>query len=166
MIIKTPNPTKFILRQSFAKRLVFVVFAFVLMSCKSLRTAAFDQYSYQQAISIKVEGLNFMDNATEAYTTHETNVETLILDLKKMVEYEKNKPNNEVTYAMWKLIADKDKNLMAGFFKRWETENTLSTAFTTEAKQQIGEAFDLIIAYEAKKNKTNKSNILNFLTKN
>ncbi len=138
----------------------------VLVSCQSLKTAIFDQYSYQQAISLKVESGNLIDNATESYDDYDSEVKELLLDLQKMVEYEKNKPDNEVSYAMWNVMANKDKNLLAGFLKRWDEDEKLSEAFTKEAKLQIMEAFDLIIKYEAQKNKTNESNILNFLSNN
>ena len=141
--------------------LFFVVNLFV--SCQSLKTAVYDQYSYQQAISLKVESDHLLDYATEPFMNHSEEVETLLLDLKKLVEYEKNKPNNEISYAMLKLLADENKNLLAGFLKRWEEEQQLSGVFTTEAKSQIMEAFDLIIKYEADKNKTNETNILEFL---
>ena len=60
-------------------------------------------------------------------------------------------------------MADQDKSLLAGFLKRWEDEQQLSQVFTNEAKAQIMEAFDLIIKYEANKNKENKTNLLSFL---
>ncbi|MBR9847217.1 MAG: hypothetical protein GYB35_14460 [Algicola sp.] len=137
-----------------------------MSSCQSLKTAIFDQYSYQQAISVKVESLNLMDDASQPFSTFEVEVGDLMLELQKMVEYEKNKPDNEVSYAMWKVLADKDKNLLAGFFKRWKEDDQLSEAFTSEAKLQVAEALDLIIKYEAQKNKTNETNILNFLGTN
>lgn len=140
--------------------------ALFLASCKSLKTAVFDQYSYQQAISIKVESLNLMDKAIENHIEHEAEVQTLQLDLQKMVEYEKNKPDNEVSYAMWQVVADKDRNLLAGFLKRWKEKSQLPKVFIDEAKGQVAEALDLIIKYEANKNKTNESNILNFLSTN
>lgn len=146
--------------------LIALTLQLVLMSCQSLKTAVFDQYSYQQAISLKVESGNLLDHATTSYDAYDAEVGELLLELQKIVEYEKNKPNNEVSYAMWKVMADKDKNLLAGFIKRWDEEEMLSEAFTREAKQQIMEAFDLIIKYEAQKNKSNETNILNFLSTN
>ena len=146
-----------------SKYIVLLLVFNLFFSCQSLKTAVYDQYSYQQAISLKVESEHLMDQATEPFMNHSPEVETLLLDLKKLVEYEKNKPNNEISYAMLKLLANKDKNLLAGFFKRWKEEQQLSAVFTTEAKSQIMEAFDLIIKYEADKNKTNETNLLNFL---
>lgn len=162
MILKTSITWSKILRKS----LFVMAFVLTLSSCQSLKTAIFDQYSYQQAISIKVESLNLMDDATQSYDSFETEVEDLMLELQKMVEYEKNKPDNEVSYAMWKVLANTDKNLLSGFFKRWKDDGQLSKVFTDEAKLQISEALDLIIKYEAQKNKTNETNILNFLGTN
>ena len=162
MILKTSITRSKILRKS----LFVMAFVLTLSSCQSLKTAIFDQYSYQQAISIKVESLNLMDDATQSYDSFETEVEDLMLELQKMVEYEKNKPDNQVSYAMWNVLANADKNLLAGFFKRWQDDGQLSKVFTDEAKLQISEALDLIIKYEAQKNKTNETNILNFLGTN
>ena len=146
--------------------LYIAVLTLFLVSCQSLKTAVFDQYAYQEAISIKVESLNLMDEAVDVYVDHETEVQTLLLDLQKMVEYEKNKPDNEVSFAMWQVVTDKERNLLAGFLERWKEKNQLSKVFIGEAKGQVTEALDLIIKYEANKNKTNETNILNFLSTN
>ena len=145
------------------KLFVSTILFSVLLSCNALKTAVYDQYSYQQTVSLKIESEALIKNATNSFTTYKTEVDDLILDLKKLVEYEKNKPNNQITYAMLKIMADQDKNLLAGFLKRWEEENTLSQAFTDEASAQITEAFDLILKYEGNKNKDNKQSILDYL---
>ena len=149
-------------------RLPFLLLLLVLffVSCKGLKTAVFDQYSYQQAVSIKVEGLSLMGDATEAYVENEEDVRVFLLELDKIVEYEKNKPDNAVSYAMWQAVANEDRNLLAGFFKRWRDKGQLSNVFIDEAKLQVSESLDLIIRYEANKNKTNETNILNFLSAN
>lgn len=148
------------------KIVALILVCSVMLSCSNLKTAIFDQYSYQQAISLKVESDNLISYATNPYADYQDEIEDMFLDMQKMLEYEKNKPDNTITYSMWKLLTDKDKNLLAGFFKRWQEELQLSSAFTTEARAQITEVFDLIIKYEAQKNKTNESNIINFLTNN
>ncbi|WP_407557697.1 hypothetical protein [Winogradskyella sp. 4-2091] len=155
---------KTVLKSISIKSFVGIAFvAMVLVSCQSLKTAVFDQYSYQQAISLKVEGLNLMDEAVNDFTQHAAEVKTLRLDLQKIMEYEKNKPDNEVSYAMWKSIANEERNLLAGFLKRWKEKNQLSQVFIDEAKIQVSESIDLIIKYEGQKNKTNETKILNFL---
>ena len=101
-----------------------------------------------------------IENATTSFEEHQQMVEKVLLDMEKLKEYEKNKPNNEITFSMWSIMTDSEKNLVAGFFKRWKEKQTLSPAFVTEAKKQIEEAYDLLIEYEVKKDKTSKDNLL------
>ena len=81
------------------------------------------------------------------------------------MEYEKNKPNNEITFAMWQLLNDKEKSLLAGFFKRWEEKETLSPVFLKESKKQVIEALDLLIQYEIKKDNQSKDSLLEIIAK-
>lgn len=136
----------------------------ILASCQSIRTAVFDQYSYQKTTELKVEALMIMGNATSQYEEHQEIVEKLLLDIEKLKEYEKNKPNNEITFAMWKVFTDKEKNLLGGFLKRWKDKQTLSPIFVEEAKKQTEAAFDLLIQYEIKKDKASKDNLLAILS--
>ena len=60
-------------RKSFLKSGLLTILIITLAACNSLKTAVFDQYSYQQAISIKIESLNLMDKAIEPVSyTHLT----------------------------------------------------------------------------------------------
>jgi len=148
----------------YIKHLLVILLFSSFFSCNSLKTAVFDQYSYQKTVEIKVDASNLMDQATTHYTDHLKAVGALGLEIQKIIEYEKNKPNNEITYAMWKTLADKDKNLLVGFFKRWKEKGILNSFFIQEAKSQIMEAMDLLIQYEASKDKDTKDKILQLLT--
>jgi len=142
-----------------------VLLSYLLTSCTSLRTAVFDQYSYQKTIEIKIEASNLMDKATTPYSDHLQDIGELGLEIQKIIEYEKNKPDNEITYAMWQILGDKDKNLLVGFFKRWKEKEKLNSFFIEEAKTQVIEAMDLIIEYESKKDKTTRDNLLDLIAK-
>ncbi len=145
----------------------FLIFlSFTITSCISTKTALYDQYSYQKTTELKVETIKLMNVANEPYNLHKEEVENLLLDLDKLAEYEKNKPNNEITFAMWKILNDKEKNLLAGFFKRWETKGILSQAFLEESKKQVLDALDLLIQYEIKKDKESKDELLNLINLN
>ncbi len=135
-------------------------------SCNSIKTAVYDQYSYQKTIEIKVETSNLMNKATTPYTDHLQDIGELGLEIQKIIEYEKNKPNNEITYAMWQLLADKDKILLVGFFKRWKDKEQLNAIFVEEAKAQIMQAMDLLIQYEGKKDKETKDKLLQLISSN
>ncbi len=138
--------------------------SFLLMSCNAIKTAVFDQHSYQQAISLKVESTSLLNKATEPFSDHAQEVADLLVEVEKMKEYEKNKENNNFTYKMWEILGDEDKNLLAGLLKRWKDQGQLSSVFVQQASPQVQEAFDLLIKYESKKDKEGEQGILNFLT--
>ncbi len=142
-------------------KIKIALFAIItLTSCQAIKTAVFDQYSYQKTTELKVETLMLMENASLPFENHKETVMELLLDIEKLKEYEKNKPNNEISFAMWNVLTDKEKNLVGGFFKLWKNKQTLSPTFVEESKKQIEEAFDLLIQYEIKKDKTSKDNLL------
>ncbi|WP_452603174.1 hypothetical protein [Pontimicrobium sp. MEBiC06410] len=147
--------------------IILVVVGLMLMtSCDALKTAVYDQYSYQKSVEIKVEASSLMDKAITPYADNKEEIEALNKEIQKIVEYEKNKPNNEITYAMWKILSNKEKNLLAGFFKRWEEKGQMSQFFVTESKAQVLEAMDLLIQYEGKKDKVAKDRLLDIITSN
>lgn len=140
-----------------------IVISFTMTSCVSTKTALYDHYSYQKTTALKVETSKLMDQANTPYDLHKKEVEALLLDIEKLGEYEKNKPNNEITFAMWTVLNDKEKNLLTGFFKRWELKGILSENFQNESKKQVLDAFDLLIQYEIKKDKESKDAILDLI---
>ncbi|MCF6278957.1 MAG: hypothetical protein L3J14_01265 [Flavobacteriaceae bacterium] len=145
---------------------LLTVFTIIIMSCNSLKTASYDQYSYQKTTEIKVDASNLIDKATTSYVDNIEAIESLNLEIQKIVAYEKNKPNNEITYAMWKILSDSERNLLVGFLKYWKENDTLSQLFVTEAKTQIMEAMDLLIKYEGKKDKVSKDKLMGIINGN
>lgn len=146
--------------------ILFLAISSIILSCNSLKTAIFDQYSYQKTIEIKVEAAHIIDKATTPYTDHLQDIDRLRIDIQTITEYEKNKPHNEITYAMWQVLADEDKNLLVGFLNRWQEKGQLNPVFVEEAKAQIMQAMDLLIQYEAKKDKETKDKLLQLLVSN
>jgi hypothetical protein len=145
---------------------LLIALFFAITSCTSTKTALFDHYSYQKTTELKVETSKLMNKAITSYSTHKEEVEALMFHIEKLTEYEKNKPNNEITFAMWKLLTNKEKNLLAGFFKRWETKGIVSPAFLEESKKQVLDALDLLIQYEIKKDRESKDALLDLINGN
>jgi len=135
----------------------------ILSSCGT-STAFFDQMSYKETISAKVEALALMDKAVNDYSSEQAKIEEVNLAMQKMYEYEKNRENNTETVRMWEILLDPEKNLYGGFIKRWESESKLSKVFVNEAKPQIEKAFDIILGLETKKVKPEEAN--SFLNSN
>jgi outer membrane murein-binding lipoprotein Lpp len=123
--------------------------AVMVAGCATI--SLFDQHAYERTTALKVDALHVMSAATEDYAAHEQDIETLQLNLQKAYEYEKNRPNNEVTTQMWVLLLNPDEHLLGGFFTLWKEEGKLSETAITRAKQQVGEAFDKIAGLESRK---------------
>lgn len=152
--------------KTFIKSVLIIISVFVLNACQTTKTAIFDQYTYQKTIEIKIETESLMDKANTPYNQNLQEIGELLQEVKTVMEYEKNRPNNEITYNMWRLLCEKDKNFIVGFLNQWQKSGTVSTTFIPEAKGQISEAFDLLIKYEVKKDKTNQGLLSDFINAN
>ena len=148
------------------KYLVIVLLAFFATSCESFRVPSYDQVAYQKTIEIKVEADYLLNNSTENYSTYEKDVDQLKKQIAFILEYEKNRPNNQISYSMWQLISDENRNLLIGYFELWKKNNKLSKEFSSEVKKQMNEVFSLLLKYEALKTKENKSKLLELINSN
>jgi hypothetical protein len=113
--------------------------------------APFSQQAYDLAVTLKVESLALMQQATEAYTKHEESVRALRLKLDRAYEYAKGRPKNEESTQQWGLLANPDGHLLGGFLRRWEEQSTLDRTFVSEARNVVGKAFDTVIELESGK---------------
>jgi predicted transcriptional regulator len=118
----------------------------------------FDQVSYQQATSLKVDALNLMDEGTTDYAGHIAEVKDLQIKIDKAIEYDKHRSHNEITNQMWAILNDPQKNLLGGFLVKWLHDGKCSTVYITEKKKQISFSFDQIAELESKKIKTAQTN--------
>ncbi|MDR2802531.1 MAG: hypothetical protein LBB31_04860 [Prevotellaceae bacterium] len=123
--------------------------AVMVASCATI--SLFDQHAYERTTSLKVDALHVMSAATEDYAAHVQDIETLQLNLQKAYEYEKNRPNNDITTQMWALLLNPEEHLLGGFFTLWKEEGKLGETAVSRSKQQVGEAFDKIAGLESKK---------------
>lgn len=143
----------FILQKSF----LFLFISLILSSCVS--TALFDQHSFDNTISAKVETLGLMDSATEEFSLHTEAVKEHLQELQKVYEYDKRRTHNDITTKMWEIILDDNRNSVAGFLQRWKQNGAMNKAFIGEAKIQVEEAFDLLLDFENAKNKEETNDI-------
>ncbi len=99
--------------------------------------------------------MTLMDKADTAYNEHRNTVEGLLLEARMAYEYAKQRPNNEESTRQWAIMIDLNRNMLAGFFKKWKDEGKLKKLFIEEAKEEIGDGFDAISALESGKEKEN-----------
>jgi len=132
----------------------------VFVACNPM-ISLYSEHAYNQATSLKVETLTLMNKAAEPYAKHNEKIEVLMLNLKKAHEYAKGRVNNELSARQWEIMIDPEKNLAAGFFRRWEEKGTLSEVFIEEVRNGlISPAFDLIIGLEAGKVRPEEARIV------
>ena len=122
---------------------------FVLSSCSSI--SVFSSEAYKQAVDLKVESVSLMANATMPYNDFVDDVDFLETELSKAYEFSKGRPDNEISTKQWEILTNPEGNLLGGFLKRWEDEETLSKMFVTEMQMLVSDAFDTIIGLESGK---------------
>lgn len=127
-----------------------VVGLLLIAGCTPL-ISPFDQYSYTQTTSLKVEALSVMGEATEDYSLHESEAKAVMLSINKMVEYELHRPKNTQTTEQWQTLSDTSGNSFGGFIKEWKAKRILKVKYIPIKQQQVREGFDKIIALEAAK---------------
>lgn len=120
--------------------------AFLTAACTPL-IAPFDAIAYQNATSVKVEALSVMAEAKEPISNHRTQVNQVLLDVRKAREYAAHIPANQTTVKQWD---DLNGYLFTQFFDQWEKGPLLPDAI--EQRQiQAARAFDQIICLETNK---------------
>jgi len=126
--------------------------AVLLAGCATI--APFDQHAYVQTTSLKVDALHLMGKAVNDYTAHAQEVEAFEIAVQKVYEYEKNRPKNDITTAMWEKLIKPDGHLLGGFLQRWKKEGRLGSAFVENMQEVVGGEFDKIAGLESKKIKS------------
>ncbi len=138
-----------------SKRILSLVTLVIMLNCTNcVSISSFDQYAYAQTTSVKVDGLNIMDLAKDDFSIHQAEVNEYRTKLRKVYEYEKNRPKNEITIKLWDKLLDPNGHLLGGFLDRWEKETKLGETFITEEKKVVDKAFDQIAGLESKKIKS------------
>jgi hypothetical protein len=135
-----------------AKLLVSIsILTFSLASWSCSNISVFSPEAYKQAVDLKVESLELMSFATLPYADYVENVTYLKTELRKAYEFALGRPNNELSAGQWEILINEEGNLLGGFLKRWEAEDTLSEIFVTEMQTLVSDAFDTIIGLESGK---------------
>lgn len=133
-----------------APRIAALLFALCLIGCAP-KIAPFSETAYLQAVELKVISLGLMEQADRPFGEYREEVAALRFELRKAVEFAKGRPHNEYSTRQWEIMADPNRNMLAGFLKRWEETGRMSPVFIEEAKLNIAAGFDTIIGLESGK---------------
>jgi hypothetical protein len=97
-----------------------------------------------------------MDKATDPYSDHEREIESLMVEIDKAYEFVSGTPSNSISAKQWALLKKTDGDLLGKFFLRWKERKILSREFIDEFKGVVSDAFDEIICLEANKKEATK----------
>lgn len=134
-------------------KLVLLLLLFFLFGCGSLM-ATFDQTSYSQVTSLKVDALALINKSGEPYSSHLTDVSALQLELNKAIEYDKHRPKNEITNEMWTIMSDPKGHLLGGFLTKWKKDKQIDSVEVVNIDTIVARNFDRIAELEIKKLKS------------
>jgi hypothetical protein len=144
----------------------------IIITCSPL-IATYDQYSYTQLSSVKVDVSNIVDKASEDYSVHRTEVDNILTEVHKAMEYDVHKPKNEIMAKMWAILnqllsdttplTNSPTSHLKGIIASWKKEKKLSPEFAAQAKNQLSDGFDLLLDLESKKIKSSDTGVQNFL---
>ncbi len=127
----------------------------LLAACNTIST--YDQAAYEHATSAKVDALAVMDKATGSYSEHQGKIEALNLTLQKAYEYDKGRPLNQITIALWDKLLNPSGDLLGGFLREWKEDGPMLPKYVANKKDQVAQAFDIIIGLESGKIKPSQA---------
>ena len=122
-----------------------------LLGCTSV--SEFNQFAYQQSVSLKTDALNLISKSNENYILHQAEIDSLKLNVENAYQYSKTIPNNEETISQWEIIRDPNRSSLFGLLERWKSKTTLSDTFISQVKILIASDFNMIIDFENNKRK-------------
>jgi hypothetical protein len=132
-------------------KLLFPLLFLSLFGCAPV--SDFNQVALDQSLSIKTDALNLISKANENYTDHQSEIDSLKLNVENAYQYSKTIPNNKETISQWEIIRDPSRSSLFGLLERWKNKTTLSDTFISEVKLVIASDFNTIIDFENNKRK-------------
>ncbi|CAM1361578.1 conserved exported hypothetical protein [Tenacibaculum litopenaei] len=145
------------------KLLIGLCLVSLFCACDTMKSASYDAYAHKQTIAIKTSSEELIDKGVYSYESYETEVRALMNKIDSLMVYEQHKKHQKISLSMWKVLIDKDRNLLGGYLGRWKSKGKLPAVFVAEAKVQIMAAFDALIAYEAQKDARSKEGVLQLI---
>jgi hypothetical protein len=136
----------------YKRNIWFIVALIVLTACTTI--SPFNEYAYQQDVSLKVDSLALISKSDEPYMDHVSEVESLKARCLKAYEYAKGLPKNEITTKQWEVITDSNGGSLFAYFQLWKAEGKVRPAEVKDAQEQLTEHFDQIIGLESGKVKS------------
>ena len=132
------------------KFLLPFLFLFIL-GCSPV--SEFNQVALDKTVSVKTDALNLISKANEDYTSHQSEIDSLKVEVENAYQFSKSISNNSESVSQWEIIRDPNSSSLFGLLERWKSKTKLSDTFITEVKLLIASDFNTIIDFENNKHK-------------
>ena len=135
------------------KSISFILLIMFLSVVGCSPVSEFNQAALDKTISVKTDAINLISKASDNYSLHHSEIDSLILNVENAYQYSKTIPNNTETIAQWEIIRDPNSSSLFGLLERWKSKSKLSDTFISEVKLLIASDFNAIIDLENNKKK-------------
>jgi len=137
--------------KTFAVKLLFPLLLLSLFGCSPV--SEFNQVALDKTVSVKTDALNLISKANDDYLNHQSEIESLKINVENAYRYSQTIPNNAETIAQWEIIRDPNSSSLFGLLEHWKSKTKLSDTFISEVKLLIASDFNAIIDLENNKRK-------------
>lgn len=135
------------------KSISFILLIMFLSVVGCSPVSEFNQAALDKTVSVKSDALNLISKASDNYSDHQSEIDSLKLNVEIAYQYSKTIPNNTETIAQWEIIRDPNSSSLFGLLERWKSKSQLSGTFISEVKLLIASDFNTIIDFENNKRK-------------
>jgi len=132
---------------SFILLIVFLSF----VGCSPV--SEFNQAALDKTISVKTDAIKLISKANDDYINHQSEIESIKVNVENAYQYSQTIPNNTETIAQWEIIRDPRRSSLFGLLELWKTKTKLSAVFISQVKLLIASDFNAIIDLENNKRK-------------
>src|SRR5664280_419564 len=137
--------------KTLAIKFLFLFFFLSIIGCSPV--SEFNQTALDKTISVKSDAIKLIIKANDDYINHQSEIESIKVNVENAYQYSKTIPNNQETIAQWEIIRDPQRSSLFGLLERWKSKTNLSDVFISEVKVLIASDFNTIIDFENNKRK-------------
>jgi hypothetical protein len=137
--------------KTLSAKLLFPLLLLFLIGCSPV--SEFNQVALDQSLSIKSDALSLITKASDDYSVHQSEIDSLKLSVENAYQYSKTIPNNTETIAQWEIIRDPQRSSLFGLLELWKSKTKFSDTFISQLKLLIASDFNAIIDLENNKRK-------------
>jgi PBP1b-binding outer membrane lipoprotein LpoB len=137
--------------KTLSAKLLFPLLLLFLIGCSPV--SEFNQAALDKTMSVKTDAINLISKANDDFMNHQSEIESVKVNVENAYQYAKTVPNNAETIAQWETIRDPQRSSLFGLLELWKSKTKFSDTFVSQVKLLIASDFNAIIDLENNKRK-------------